>query len=435
MAAAWLAAGLAAAMPADVNGVGRTELLNWPGGAAAAVSITWDDGSANQFKVAVPILDRLGLPATFFVITGEVKGSKFPKAYAGRPFATILAETAANPTDDRSFLERSSALRHSGYDGVEDLHAHIGEIYEEGKTAEAYRLLDEAYARIRSGALKPGGGPGEPGPMSWDDFRRIAARGHEFASHSVSHPYLSILDDADLAYELEKSREDLRLQLGPRYTYAIECPYGTENARGVKAALNLYPLTRNQMDDADVEDLDRWNDMDPRTSTKRYVRWQRGPLTATKPELMRSWLDTSLGKDNIWLVLVFHGVDGIGWEPLTHQTLGAYFADLASRRPRVWVATFSDAGKAVRERLRASVLTDVAADGITVRVVHDLDPAVYDVPLGVRTFVPAGWSRVRITQGAATRVVTAGAFSGGRAVVYDAAPNREPVLLQAARPN
>ncbi|MEZ4931439.1 MAG: hypothetical protein R2788_04810 [Saprospiraceae bacterium] len=28
-------------------------------------------------------------------------------------------------------------------------------------------------------------------------------------------------------------------------------------------------------------------------------------------EVMKSWVDTCLAHDNIWLVLVFHGVDGL----------------------------------------------------------------------------------------------------------------------------
>ena len=33
---------------------GRTEILKWPKGSRAAVSLTYDDGSINQFRVAVP---------------------------------------------------------------------------------------------------------------------------------------------------------------------------------------------------------------------------------------------------------------------------------------------------------------------------------------------------------------------------------------------
>src|SRR5512135_643459 len=70
----------------------ETEITKWPLGRRAAVSLTFDDGSANQFRVAVPIMDRLGLPATFHIITGEVAGSKYRGAFVGRPVAEIVKE-------------------------------------------------------------------------------------------------------------------------------------------------------------------------------------------------------------------------------------------------------------------------------------------------------------------------------------------------------
>ena len=63
---------------------------------------------------------------------------------------------------------------------------------------------------------------------------------------------------------------------------------------------------------------------DPAQMTKPYVQWQRGPLSKTPIEEMTGWIDKSLATGT-WLVLVIHGVEGIGWEPVPAARLRAYF--------------------------------------------------------------------------------------------------------------
>ena len=88
---------------------GHTEITKWPDGKNGALSITYDDGNINQFKYALPIMERLKLPATFFIITGGIPGSKYYGKFIGRPVKTIIAESVTIPTNAQNFLERCSA--------------------------------------------------------------------------------------------------------------------------------------------------------------------------------------------------------------------------------------------------------------------------------------------------------------------------------------
>ncbi|MFD1103732.1 polysaccharide deacetylase family protein [Sphingobium olei] len=60
------AASVAIAVAAAVRH--RCEGFSWPGGASAAVVLTYDDGLPSQMMNVVPALDQLGLKATFFLI-------------------------------------------------------------------------------------------------------------------------------------------------------------------------------------------------------------------------------------------------------------------------------------------------------------------------------------------------------------------------------
>ena len=95
----------------------RTEIAKWQDGKAAAISLTYDDNSANQFRVAVPLMRRFGLPATFHIITGEIEGSRYHGAFIGRPVGDVVRETARVPTGPDNFFERASAIGRLGLRG------------------------------------------------------------------------------------------------------------------------------------------------------------------------------------------------------------------------------------------------------------------------------------------------------------------------------
>ncbi len=415
---------------------GETVVAKWQYGKRAAVSLTYDDGSINQFRVAVPLMDGLALPATFFVITGEIPGSRYGGTFIGRPAEAIIRETAEVPTRKDNLFERASAIGHLGYAGTLEYHTRAGALFEEGTLDESYETIDEGYAKVRAGAFEPKATPagfeGARDFVTWEELKRLAERGHEIASHTVTHPRLAVLDEPNLAYELDKSRQEILDHLGPKHTFSVECPYGTEDERVIARALAHYPVSRNRMPEPFLEELNRSSDADPSASRKEYVQWQRGALTKTPMALMKSWIDTSIARDNVWLVLVFHGVDGIGWEPKTGTELKEYFQYVKSKEGQLWVATFQDVAKYIRERQHSKVRTSQRGDVIEVRLGHDLDAALYDLPLTLKTDVPAQWSGVEVRQGARVERVEV-VRDGGRArVTYQARPNAEPVTLSNA---
>jgi peptidoglycan/xylan/chitin deacetylase (PgdA/CDA1 family) len=71
--------------------------------------------------------------------------------------------------------------------------------------------------------------------MTWDELRDVADHGHEVGSHTVSHPHLTRLTDAELARELRQSREQLETELGRRCRF-LAYPYGEHDERVLGAA-------------------------------------------------------------------------------------------------------------------------------------------------------------------------------------------------------
>ncbi|MGB4401105.1 MAG: polysaccharide deacetylase family protein [Daejeonella sp.] len=412
---------------------GQTTISKWQDGKTGAVSITYDDGSINQFRKALPIMNRMNIPATFYIITGQIPGSQYPGRFIGRPVKDIILETATIPTNKDNFYERASAAGFLGFQGTLDYHTNAGAQIDAGRVDAAYKIMDELYKKVRDGGFAPGNKVNneveEAKGVTWDDIRTYAAQGHEFGSHTVTHARLAALDEANMLYELEKSREDILKQLGPKYTFSAEGPYGIENERVMEYAHKIYPALRNRMPEPFLEELNRSSRKNPGSFNKEYVQWQRGATTKTPMPLMKSWIDTTAAKDNIWLVLVIHGVDGIGWEALTSAALDEYFQYMKAEEKDLWIATFADVTKYIRERMNASIKTKEKKDKVTVSLTHNLDKSMYDIPLTLKTYVPDAWDDIEVRQKNLIKILKPQKDAKGSFVTYQALPNAGEIKL------
>jgi peptidoglycan/xylan/chitin deacetylase (PgdA/CDA1 family) len=391
--------------------VGQTEIAKWKYGRNGAVSITYDDGSINQFVKAVPIMNQLSMPGTFFINTGSIPGSKYQGKFIGRPVKEIINESKLVPTNKDNVYERASAARYLRYKGTSDYFTKAGAQIDAGRYAEAFKILDELYKKVNNGDFQTEPDSGRTGNsenvLTWDMVKIFSAKGHEFASHMVTHPYMAALDEPNMVYELEKSREEILNHLGPKHTFSAECPYGTEDERAMAYAHKVYPALRNRMPEKFLLELNRSSRKTPVNQAIEYVQWQRGATTKTPLPMMKAWVDTTAGQKNIWLVLVIHGVDGIGWEALTIQNIDEYFRYIKSKENDLWVATFGDVAKYMRERMNSEVKSSENKD----------------LPLTLKTVVRPEWKEVIVKQGYESKRIPTQKTGNATFVQYQASPN------------
>ncbi len=454
-ALALMVMGAANGLPAyaqEPTAVGGTSIATWQFGKRAAISLTYDDSTINQFRVALPIMKSLGLPATFFVITGAIPGSQYHAKFVGPPVSDIVASTKSVPTNAKNFYQRASALRFVGYKGVNKYFMDAGDEYAKGDVEAAYHLIDKAYALVRSGTatrepvseqvrdyvLRFGqstyseSGANRFAEVTWEQLKKYQSEGFEIGSHTISHPYMSILDDANIAYELTASKQELMEKLGKSAAFSAEIPFGISNKRAVGFGLRTYQALRNWMPEPYLTEINRGDRQNPLDATTDYVQWQRGPLTKTPMSLMKSWVDTAVRSDNIWLVLVFHGIEGVGWEPLSGAEIKEYFSFIKENDQNAWVATFQDVAKYMRERESSSVRSKLDGSSVVVKLSGTLDRSTYDLPLTLKTRVPSSWGAVKVLQGKKAVTVQAHADGQDKYAVYQAVPDGTTILLSRA---
>lgn len=414
---------------------GTTGIEKWQYGKRGAVSITYDDGSINQFRKAIPMMNSYGLPGTFFINTGNIPGSAYPAKFIGRPVAEILKESVSVPVDRNNFFERASAARFLGYKGASDYFTKAGGQMDAGKFDEAIKTIDELYRKVNNGELPPEGEKkvSQDYQLTWDMIKTFASQGHEFASHTIGHPYLGVLDEANMLYELEKCREDLIARLGPEAGFSNETPYCSQDKRVLEYAFRVYPAVRSGLTDEYFRQIRFLKPATPVDPSAEYIQWQRGTYTRKSLQEYKAWVDTTAAQENIWLVLIIHGLDGIGWESVKSEEMNEYFRYISSKDNDLWIATYRDVTKYIRERKHSVVKSSASKKKITVTLTSQLDKSVYNIPLTLKTIVPSGWKEVIVSQGNDSRQIKTTVSGNTTYVSYQAIPDGGMIEIRPLR--
>ncbi len=173
------------------------------------VAISFDDGYADNHALAAPLLRRFGARATFFIVAGLVGTDE-----------ELWYDTAAR---------RHTAARHSGADVPASLRDWMAQLKSAEPAARA-RLIE---------ALPDPPSPRDPldRVMTPVELTELATQGHEIASHTLTHPILPQLGDADLERELRESRRRLETIVDAPVT-GFCYPNGDHDDRVVLACRN-----------------------------------------------------------------------------------------------------------------------------------------------------------------------------------------------------
>jgi len=130
-----------------------------------------------------------------------------------------------------------------------------------------------------------------------------------------------------------------------------------------------------------------------------------------------------------WLILLTHGI-GTGANAMPDSAFTRHFEYVASKRADLWIAPLGEATKYIRERQNANILTvDSTASRIAISMTHQLDAAIFDYPLTLKTKLPIGWTSVTVTQGTQTAIVNAVQENNNRYIYYNAIPNGPVISL------
>ncbi len=165
------------------------------------LSITFDDGYADNCTVALPVLEQLELPATFFVASAFIDG--------GRMWNDSIIETYRRlaPGPHRVALEKVETIE------VDDWSSRRAAA---SAAIAAWKHLhpDERQARVDELALQVDGLPNDL-MMTGVQLRRMAESPYaEIGGHTRNHPILASLPVEQAGVEIEGGKVDLEAFIG-----------------------------------------------------------------------------------------------------------------------------------------------------------------------------------------------------------------------------
>jgi peptidoglycan/xylan/chitin deacetylase (PgdA/CDA1 family) len=196
---------------------------------ARSICITFDDGYRDNLEVALPILRRHGIVATFFIATGFLDG--------GRMMHDSVIETVRRLTPGAYDLEWLG-LGQRQIDDMASRAALIGDIVGVVKYLPFAERRDTCE---RFAALSPTPLPSDL-MMTSGHLQELANAGMHIGAHTHDHPILSNLDADTACQQITRNVEALTRLIGkvPRlFAYPNGKPlldYGTEHVEIVRRA-------------------------------------------------------------------------------------------------------------------------------------------------------------------------------------------------------
>lgn len=188
-----------------------------------AVAITFDDGYLDNYTMALPILLRHGLTATFFVTAGPVvRGERFWVSWLRTAVlsASDLSGLAAAELIPPALSIRARADREPIVDAI------TGRMNRAG-LAERHDLLEQAAQALRIDDIPAAGAEELVRP---EHVRALARAGMTIGSHTVSHPNLPTLTATEAFGELVESKRLLEGLTGEPVRH-LAYPGGPESRR------------------------------------------------------------------------------------------------------------------------------------------------------------------------------------------------------------
>jgi peptidoglycan/xylan/chitin deacetylase (PgdA/CDA1 family) len=199
---------------------------------ARACAITFDDGYADNHDVALPILQRHGLTATFFIATGFLNGGRMwndtvIESVRRSPLPALDLSTVLGPGFEALPIVGADAKRSA----IEAIIGRIKYLPVLERAGLVDRIAEKAQADLPDDLM-----------MTSAQVQAMRRAGMQIGAHTVSHPILARLSAQEAREEIGQSKQFLENLLNERiglFAYPNGKPETDYNAQSVTIAREI----------------------------------------------------------------------------------------------------------------------------------------------------------------------------------------------------
>lgn len=168
------------------------------------VSITIDDGYADAFEIAFPLLRKFGFPATVYAITDFLDR----KCWLWTDFMRYVLLNTQHNSIEISFSENEIVKadltdKSSRRETASRLNSLLKKMPNEQKEAKIKEIAEILNVEI------PEFPPAEWAAITWEQARQMDAENVRIESHTVTHPILTNISAENLDFEMQMSKKRL----------------------------------------------------------------------------------------------------------------------------------------------------------------------------------------------------------------------------------
>jgi peptidoglycan/xylan/chitin deacetylase (PgdA/CDA1 family) len=254
----------------------------------------------------------------------------------------------------------------------------------------------------------------------WSKLQNAAARGHEIASHTLTHPNLGQLPDSQQTTELKDSQAAINAHVTNQLCVTLAYPYCAEANEALTSQYYIAARTCS----GQIVPASPANFM----NISSVACGSQGPVQTTQDFNNQA---NNAVTANGWCVFLIHGIDNDGgYSPVSTATLQGSIDYMSANRDKFWVETFGNVARYILERNAVSVREISSQDDtITLQVTDNLADSIFNYPITLRRPLPANWPGAVVSQNNKPVSAQLVDVASKKHVMFDVVPDGGDVII------